>query len=793
MAEVTVTTEQVHELILQLAAMNVAASITPEMVANIFENMRQLNDQERPKVIATAEAYIQQITDLAAEILNETIDITRLFDGQKLVDRPVEDFYFEKSELVYGSVQAVGTVSSSDKRLTTPEINVPGGIKITLPTSMTRNNVSYGVYVRVVGYDRNGDSLGSIDGTNGWVVKQKVAIPTNCSYVRISFGLSANGTDYLEDPDLLDDYVNGDFFVKFDGHPNLIINVSAIKQEVEDLKNGGITSAMLSNGAVTSAKIKSKSVTDDKIAYKAYICNDYTDFDFYRAKQVPSSTSLDRPVYVLPLTDQSAIKTIAMKIAQQSFNVKMIVSVCTDFSINATTSVIGFTNELKLSDSTWANSVDFSVSTDFSAYNYLVVRFNNAVSDAQKTLIEANGIDLSMAGSLFETVEQLERKSGGSLITMKDIENLLDNEGFLKETVSFSIPNSGNCNPILITSRASFEGATAPTISYTVGVYNSIPFEIGSAEDLLVQQWRVPPIMGNMPNAIITITVPTGSKLKIDSFTTEYCSNIPKNGITRINSHLGFLAYAPEQTLASIEAAAIMGYQRCIVNPIRTSDGVWMCYHGGKDYLSSDGTKANAIAIADEDFKNYSYSQIRAYEIVTSNSMHNYWKGCKVPTLEEVFALMARTGMHPIFSVHPMPDASEWNEIKALLVKYELLNKLTIKVFSVASFIAVKEIFGNSIECYIVITYETTLAAVELVCDSFNNNKGNIKVRLGVELGTTSTYTEEFISAIINKGFYPTVESYSGRVANGAAFKQLMSYGATDFTDDINPNCGLNW
>ena len=69
MSIVTVTTEQVHELIQQLAAQTVAASITPEMVANILENMRQLNDQERLKVIAVAEEYIAEIlgTDVQAE------------------------------------------------------------------------------------------------------------------------------------------------------------------------------------------------------------------------------------------------------------------------------------------------------------------------------------------------------------------------------------------------------------------------------------------------------------------------------------------------------------------------------------------------------------------------------------------------------------------------------------------------------------------------------------------------------------------------------------------------------
>ena len=74
MSALTVTTEQVHELIEQLAAMTAAASITPQMVANIFENMRQLNDQERAKVIATAEAYIAEIQNTGISVKKVLLD-----------------------------------------------------------------------------------------------------------------------------------------------------------------------------------------------------------------------------------------------------------------------------------------------------------------------------------------------------------------------------------------------------------------------------------------------------------------------------------------------------------------------------------------------------------------------------------------------------------------------------------------------------------------------------------------------------------------------------------------------
>lgn len=95
MSIVTVTTEQVRELIQQLAAQTVAASITPEMVANILENMRQLNDQERLKVIAIAEAYI-------AEIQNTGIsaDKVLLDEGTGLKAENAQDALAELAEVL---------------------------------------------------------------------------------------------------------------------------------------------------------------------------------------------------------------------------------------------------------------------------------------------------------------------------------------------------------------------------------------------------------------------------------------------------------------------------------------------------------------------------------------------------------------------------------------------------------------------------------------------------------------------------------------------------------------------
>ena len=75
MATNTVTTEQVREAIEQLAAMVAAASISPQTVAGILEMLRNLNDQERLKVIAVAEEKILEIQELGTGIEEALNDI----------------------------------------------------------------------------------------------------------------------------------------------------------------------------------------------------------------------------------------------------------------------------------------------------------------------------------------------------------------------------------------------------------------------------------------------------------------------------------------------------------------------------------------------------------------------------------------------------------------------------------------------------------------------------------------------------------------------------------------------
>ena len=121
MSIVTVTTEQVHELIQQLAAQTVAASITPEMVANIFEKMRNLNDQEREKVIAVTEAYIARLLNMGISSENiQSLDkeiIIETDEGKLIVRINSEGADFLDIKLAGNQVATTNQIPTRDSSI----------------------------------------------------------------------------------------------------------------------------------------------------------------------------------------------------------------------------------------------------------------------------------------------------------------------------------------------------------------------------------------------------------------------------------------------------------------------------------------------------------------------------------------------------------------------------------------------------------------------------------------------------------------------------------------------------
>ena len=347
---------------------------------------------------------------------------------------------------------------------------------------------------------------------------------------------------------------------------------------------------------------------------------------------------------------------------------------------------------------------------------------------------------------------------------------------------------SAKAMPSVITIYAETSGTNQPTLSVKVGVYQSIEYSIKNRE---FQQLRIPPILENM-DATITFKVPKNSTLKVDNISCDLAYVMGKHhrGL-RLNSHLGFLKYAPEQTKVSFDAAALMGYDGCIVNPIKTKDGVWMCYHEDKAYLSLDGTKNGAVALTAADFQSKTFEEIRAYDVITSDAMYAIWGSQKVPTLAEFVEVCAKTAMRPIFSAHPVPSFTEWQELKDMLVKHNLLQDLTIKTFDLTSLVNAFAVMGNEIETYEVITYETSKDSIESLCNDFKS-RIDTTCRMGVEFGTTSAITDEILSMVASKGIYSTCSILPTSVTSDT-FDTYISRGICEFTDDHYVNSGLKW
>ena len=129
--------------------------------------------------------------------------------------------------------------------------------------------------------------------------------------------------------------------------------------------------------------------------------------------------------------------------------------------------------------------------------------------------------------------------------------------------------------PSIVTIEASYEGNAPPVFSFTLGdIFTSLDYDFGGWGEFRRNQWRVPPFVDPAAQLTLSVTIPSGTTLHIRAFG---CSSSAWRqswtGGIRLNAHLGFYGFAPENTLASAAYAAACGYPACIVVPKVTKDG----------------------------------------------------------------------------------------------------------------------------------------------------------------------------------------------------------------------------
>lgn len=143
--------------------------------------------------------------------------------------------------------------------------------------------------------------------------------------------------------------------------------------------------------------------------------------------------------------------------------------------------------------------------------------------------------------------------------------------------------------------------------------------------------------------------------------------------------------------------------------------------------------------------------------------------------------------MRPMFSVHPDLSNEDWQQVRKMLIKRNLLHSLTIKVFGDGPLQTAYTNMGKDVKGYVYITYLTTKDEAVQLINKLNTSFAELHGILGVEIGSESAQTEEIIGLFIEAGYPVTVGTYNP--IDTSVYKRLMSYGVTEFTDDLLP-CG---
>ncbi len=345
-------------------------------------------------------------------------------------------------------------------------------------------------------------------------------------------------------------------------------------------------------------------------------------------------------------------------------------------------------------------------------------------------------------------------------------------------------------SPSIVTLDARYEGAEAPVFSFRLGdIFESLDYDFGGRGEFIRRQWRVPPFVDPAAELTLSVAIPAGTTVTIRAFGCASSAwRMPWNGGVRLNAHLGFWGFAPENTRAAVTYAAACGYPACIVVPKVTKDGVFVCIHD--DSVNRTGHDANGATAGENHLFvwDLTYEQLLDWEF--GSFKHPVWKGEKILLLSDFFDLCAKTGMRPMFSTHPALTREQWVEVRAMLEARNILHRFNVKSFDPEVLRLAHEVLGSDNEGY---TFDVGSwndnrdHAVEIL-DAIGFDKA--RSRVGIEL-YPEAMTQARCDAIRAGGYFAAVWGLSH--APAASFRNFIRLGVTEFTDDYNCSFGLDW
>ena len=342
---------------------------------------------------------------------------------------------------------------------------------------------------------------------------------------------------------------------------------------------------------------------------------------------------------------------------------------------------------------------------------------------------------------------------------------------------------------------------SVPTIQfkYLYGntvVHTSTAYTIGKKDEYCKKEWRVPAFMDNCSIQVV-VTIPSNVTLYISEFTNYYSDTINRNTVGyRMNAHLSFYGF---NTLNAWDESAKLGYPCAIVVPKITYDGVWVCFHD--DSLSNQLIDADGHTPADNHpgetltISSLTYSELQTYTY-KENKFGEY---LKVAKLEDFFMVCAKTGMHPMFSWHPVSSAEEMQDIKTMAKKFGLLPYLNIKMaFSGGSSVSALDraysVFGSEIESYTGdVNVDTDISTIITALDTTDAAQNKDKVRVGLELFNSRLGNDTSkVQAILDAGYFAAI-AWMTADPTGEQLEYWIRNGVTEFTEYDMFSYGLNW
>lgn len=386
-------------------------------------------------------------------------------------------------------------------------------------------------------------------------------------------------------------------------------------------------------------------------------------------------------------------------------------------------------------------------------------------------------------------------------VTMQDVYPLLTDKDNMATSKSFSLllfKGNQSTKNIVFTSNCKYTGEGYATIQFMYSYmgassYKSPAFIIGGKDCYERKEWRIPPFLNRVGELNISIEIPEGGMLYFADFFNEYSNAITPfidNGIL-MNAHSGF-GYAPSNTQGAFVMAAKLGFPQIVTMPKKTSDGVWVCFHDdsniGNTLSNEDGSNLDSVT-ATKAISDITIAELMTYVIRRGNS-GKYAPPYKVPTIEEFFNICKKTGVMPMFSIHPLWSTSECENMKAFAKKHNVLNKLTLKMPIAESyfdyFSTLYYVFGEDVKSYALNCSDNSEAIMTRVKEM------GIKVPVTIEI-MSDKISEDIVKSIVNNGFRASVAPAANHTITGEMMKNWIKWGVTEFTEDHNCSFGLNW